>query len=63
MNIFGIEVQLSNSNGKYVKRKECHEAHNKLERFLDQKFTDTNIRINDLKDSIDNYIDLLKNGK
>jgi hypothetical protein len=26
MNIFGIEIQFSNSNGKYIKRKECHTA-------------------------------------
>lgn len=63
MNLFGIEIQLSNSNGKYVKRKECHDAHDELEKFLDQKFTDTNRRIDDFMNSVNNYIGLLKNGK
>ena len=63
MNIFGVEIQFSNSNGKYVKRKECHEAHDKLEKFLDQKFEDTNRRIDDFMNSVNNYIDLLRNGK
>lgn len=61
MNFFGIEISLAkNQNGKYVKKDECHKVHNELTRFLDEKFTDTNTRINDLMNSINNYISLLR---
>jgi len=60
MNIFGVEIQFSNSNGKYVKRKECHQAHDRLQLYLDEKFEDTNRRITDFMNSVDNYINLLK---
>lgn len=63
MNVFGVEIQFSNSNGKYVKRKDCREVHSNLEKYLDAKFTDTNKRIDDFMGSVDNYISLLKKSK
>jgi len=62
MNLFGFDISF-NGNGKYVKKKECHEAHERLEKFLDDKFADTNKRIDDFILSVNNYINLLKNGK
>jgi hypothetical protein len=63
MNLFGLEIKLANGNGKYVKQKECHEAHDKLENFLSQRFSETNQRIDDFIGSVNNYINLLKNGR
>jgi hypothetical protein len=52
------------SNGKYVKREDCHEAHDKLDKSLDTRFESLRIhldtRINDLVNATNNYIDLLK---
>jgi hypothetical protein len=63
MNIFGVEIQFSNSNGKYIKRKECHQAHENLQKYLDERFNDTNKRIDDFMGSVNNYINLLKNNQ
>lgn len=61
MNIFGIEITKADSNGNgYVKRKECHRAHEDLTKYLDGRFNDLNIRIQDLKDTVNGYIDLVK---
>ena len=59
------------SNGKYVKREECHEAHEKLEGYLekqfaginkriDDQFAGSNKRVDDFILSVNNYISLLK---
>lgn len=61
MNIFGIEIQFANSNGKYIKRKECHQSHNELKSFLDIRFGEVNTRIDDLKDTLKICVDFINN--
>lgn len=60
MNLFGFEIHFSQNGNTPVKRKECHQAHDRLEKYLDGKFGDTNKRVDDLKDSISNYLALLR---
>lgn len=60
MNLFGVEISFG-KNGKYIKREECTETHDNLQKVLDQ-------RIADLKGHIDtrfeDYKDFfLKNGR
>lgn len=63
MNIFGLEITFSRNGKTPVTKKECHEAHTKLESFLEVRFIDLNKRVDDLKDSLNNYIHLLKSSK
>lgn len=65
LNIFGslFSNGNGNGNGKHVLKKDCQEVHVRLEKYFDEKFSDTNTRITDLQRSIDNYINLLKNGR
>ncbi len=62
-NLLNANIQFG-SNGIYVRKKDCHEAHDKLEKMLDIRFTDLkshfDTRVGDLKTAIDNYISLLK---
>ncbi|MDD5387609.1 MAG: hypothetical protein PHQ22_10490 [Sulfuricurvum sp.] len=61
---FGVEVEIKNgSNCKYVSQKECHKAHDDLTKYLDSKFANTTQRIDDFMNSVDNYVELLKNKK
>lgn len=56
-------LAFSFKNG-YVKKSDCHEAHEKLEASLDDRFKGlkehVDARIDDLKTAINNYIGLLK---
>ncbi len=63
MNIFGIEISFSKKTeggAKFVKQDDCHEAHVALTKYLEGKFDDTNRRIDDFMNSVNNYIGLLK---
>jgi len=59
MNLFGLNISLNNN--KYVHRKECHEAQNRIRQEIADLKEDLkdyfNVRIEDLKDFI------LRNGK
>lgn len=60
MNLFGVEFHFSRNGDTPVKRKECHLAQERIEKHIDEKFEDTNRRIDDLAGSISNYLSLLK---
>lgn len=52
------------ANGRYIKREECHQAHDKLEKSLDTRFFELrshiDARIQDLVNATNNYVNLLK---
>jgi hypothetical protein len=59
LSLLGLTLSFS-KNGKYVKKEECHKAHAVLTKYLDEKFADTNKRIDDFMNSVNNYVSLLK---
>lgn len=44
-----------------VNREECHTAMEKLEEHIDEHFQDVNVRIGDLKDTVNMAVTLLRN--
>ena len=63
--MFGLDISLSSEREKnkdkcFIGREECHEAMAKLEHSLETNFKATNIRIDDLKGTLDLVVRLLK---
>ena len=64
--MFGLDISLSSEREKgknkcFIEREDCHEAMAKLEHSIEKNFNATNIRIDDLKGTLDLVIGLLKN--
>ena len=62
MNLFGLQISLS--NGKYVKKAECHQSMDGLHKRISEVDTNFNRRIDDLDSKLELAIHLIKsNGK
>lgn len=61
MNLFGVDISLAKRdlNGNYVKKEECHRAHEDLKIYLDSNFKGLNSRIEDFQKAVMTYVDLL----